>query len=64
MSVVIHLRNLPDEVHRKLKARAELAEKPVKKPTRREFLERLRGHGSVELKVSVVDVLAEEREER
>ena len=76
MSKMIQLRNVPDTLHRKLKARAateglslseyllshirELAEHP----TLLELRERLRQRESVEVDMSPADVLREERKSR
>ncbi len=77
MAVILQIQNVPDEVHRKLEKQATLAGVSISeyalrelerslanKATRQELLERLRSHGSVELRESVVDVLAAEREGR
>ena len=74
--VHIELRNVPENVHRTLKARAakagvslsayllrdlvELAERP----TMEEMIERTRSRQRVELGVSVAEIIREEREAR
>jgi plasmid stability protein len=76
MPVMIQIRHVPEEVHRKIKARAaragmsmsdfllQLLERSLEVATREEFLERLDSLPSVELKESVADILAEERQKR
>ncbi len=76
MSVMVQIRNVPDEVHRKLKARAALAgmsiseyllrdiERSLERPTREELLERLRSRQRVELSEPVAAAVAAERESR
>lgn len=76
MSVMVQIRNVPDELHRKLKARAALAgmsiseyllreiERSLKRPTREELLQRLQSRDRVELRESVAEAIAAEREGR
>ncbi|HSG38534.1 MAG TPA: hypothetical protein VLE27_02755 [Thermoanaerobaculia bacterium] len=76
MSVVVQIRNIPDETHRKLKARAALAgmsiseyllreiERSLEVPTHEEFLERLRSRSSFEPSEPIADIIAAEREAR
>jgi plasmid stability protein len=76
MPVMIQIRHVPEEVHRKIKARAaragmsmsdfllQLLERSLEVATREEFLERLDSLPSVELTESVADILAEERQKR
>ena len=76
MSVMVQIRNVPDELHRKLKARAALAgmsiseyllremERSLERPTREELLERLRSRQRVEPTESVVEAVRAEREGR
>ncbi len=76
MSVMVQIRNVPDEVHRKLKARAALAglsisdyllqelERTLKRPTREELLERLRSRSRVEIDEPIAIAVAAEREGR
>ena len=76
MSVMIQVRNVPDQVHRELKARAALAgmslsdyilkelEKDLQRPTPKQLLERLRTRRPVELSESVADAVRAERENR
>lgn len=74
MSVMVQIRNVPDELHRRLKARAALAgmsiseyllremERSLERPTREELLERLRSRQRVEPAESVVQAVRAERE--
>lgn len=76
MSVMVQIRNVPDDVHRKLKARAALSgmsiseyvlreiERTLQRPTPEELAERLRGRQRVELTESVAAAVAAEREGR
>ncbi|HEY0510907.1 MAG TPA: hypothetical protein VGH73_03325 [Thermoanaerobaculia bacterium] len=76
MSVMVQIRNVPDELHRKLKSRAALAgmsiseyllremERSLERPTREELLQRLRGRERVDLRESVAAAVAAEREGR
>lgn len=76
MAVMVQIRNVPDELHRKLKARAALAgmsiseyllreiERSLKRPTREELLQRLQSRNRVELRESVAEAVAAEREGR
>ena len=76
MSVMVQIRNVPDELHRRLKARAALAgmsiseyllremERSLERPTREELLERLRNRQRVEPTESVVEAVRAEREGR
>jgi plasmid stability protein len=76
MAVMVQIRNVPDDLHRKLKSRAALAgmsiseyllremERSLARPTPKELLERLRSHGKVHLTESVADTVAAEREGR
>jgi len=73
---MVQIRNVPDELHRRLKARAALAgmsiseyllremERSLERPTREELLERLRSRQRVEPAESVAEVVAMEREGR
>lgn len=71
----LQIRNVPDDVHRRLKSRAalegrslseyalsELA-RALERPTRRELLERVRCRSPVD-EVDVVEIVREEREAR
>lgn len=74
MSRMVHIRNVPDAVHRTLKARAADAgrtlsdylltelERLAARPTRHEMLARLHGRKRVTLKTSAATVIREERE--
>lgn len=76
MSTMVQIRNVPDELHRKVKARAALAgmsiseyllreiERSLERPTRQELLARLRSRQKVEPKESVAAAVAAEREGR
>ena len=73
---MIQIRNVPDAIHRKLKARAAmegrslsdyvLAElkKSVETPTRAEVLERIRSRRPVELVPSAAEMIRAERDSR
>jgi plasmid stability protein len=74
MSKMIQIRNVPDALHRKLKARAAEAGTSLSEyllgeigriaalPTREEMLARLHRRSRVELKVPAADVIRRERE--
>jgi plasmid stability protein len=76
MAVMVQIRNVPDELHRKLKSRAALAgmsiseyllremERSLARPTSGEILERLRSQDRVNLTSSVVEAVRAEREGR
>ena len=76
MSRMIQIRNVPDDLHRTLKARAAqagmtlsdylLAEirRSADRPTRHELLKRLESRTPVEPSLPVVDILRELRESR
>jgi hypothetical protein len=76
MPVMVQIRNVPDEVHRQLKARAALAgtsiseyllreiERSLERPTREELLSRLRSRQRVEPSEPVAAAVAAEREGR
>ena len=73
MSKMIQIRNVPDDLHRTLKARAALAGMSLsdyllaearaiaERPTRAELLERLRRREPVELSESAADTVAADR---
>jgi plasmid stability protein len=73
---MIQIRNVPDEIHRKIKARAALAgtsmsefllrelERIAARPTRQEILARIASRPSVDLEPSAAEILREEREQR
>jgi plasmid stability protein len=75
-STMVQIRNVPDALHRKLKARAALAgmsiseyllreiEKSLERPTREELVSRLRSRQKVEPRESVAAAVAAEREGR
>jgi plasmid stability protein len=74
MSVMIQLRNVPDELHRKLKSRAALAGMSLseyllneirlsaEQPTVEEFRARLAERSPVELSVSPAEMIRAERD--
>ncbi len=77
MAVTVQIRNVPDDLHRKLKTRAALAGMSIseyllrelerslaRRPTSGELLERLRSHGSVDLTESIPEAVAAERDGR
>lgn len=76
MPVTIEIRNVSDEVHRLLEARASRAglsmsayllreiEKLVQRPTRQEVLERIAALPAVAPESAAADVLRRERDER
>jgi plasmid stability protein len=76
MAVMVQIRNVPDELHRKIKSRAALAgmtiseyllreiERTLERPTREELLQRLRSHNRVELSEPIAKAVAAEREGR
>ena len=73
MSVMVQIRNMPDGLHRRLKARAAEAgmslteyllgelRRVAETPTREELLERLRGRAPVDLPESAADAVRAER---
>ena len=76
MSTMIQLRNVPDSLHRTLKARAAMAgmslsdyllaeiRSLVDRPTLAELQERMRRRGGVTLPVPAADAVRREREAR
>jgi antitoxin FitA len=76
MATMVQIRNVPDAMHRKLKARAALAgmslseyllreiERSLDRPTPSELLERLRSRPSVEPREPIAKVVAAQRESR
>lgn len=76
MSVMVQVRNVPDEVHRKLKSRAALSgmsisdyllreiERSLERPTREELLERLQSRSRVEPAEPIAVAVEAERESR
>lgn len=76
MSKMIQVRNVPDSLHRKLKARAALEGKSLseyllaelrrgaERPTLAELRERLQGRASSSPSVSPADAVREERDAR
>jgi len=76
MSTMVQVRNVPDALHRKLKARAALAgmslsdyilaelKRSLERPTREELLDRLAQRTRVKTLTSPADAVREERESR
>ena len=76
MSVMIQIRNVPDDLHRKLKARAALAgmslsdylmaevRRLAERPTLDEMLRRLREREPVKTSISAAQAVREERDRR
>ena len=76
MSVMVQIRNVPEDVHRRLKARAALAgmsiseyllrevERSLDRPTREDLLSRLRSRERIEPREPVAAAVAAEREGR
>ena len=76
MSVMVQIRNVPDDVHRKLKARAALSglsmsdyilaelARSLERPTRQEFLERLSTRAPVAVKPRPASAVRAERDAR
>jgi plasmid stability protein len=76
MSIMIQVRNVPDGVHRKIKARAAQAgmtlsdylrveiERIAALPSRDEMLARLHGRTRVKLKTPAAAIIRNERESR
>jgi plasmid stability protein len=76
MSRMVQVRNVPDDVHRKLKARAALAglslsdfilnelERSLDRPTQAELVARLASRTPVKTKLAPVSVLRAERDRR
>jgi antitoxin FitA len=76
MSKMIQIRHVPDEVHRKLKARAALAgmslseyllaeaRRSLERPTRAEILERIARRRAVTPRVPAAEILRGERDRR
>ena len=74
MSKMIQIRNVPDQLHRRLKVRAaeqgltlsdyllRMAEREAGKPTIEELSERIRQQGRVELGVSTADLVRQLRD--
>ncbi len=76
MSTLVQIRNVPRELHRRLKARAAMAgmsmseyalrelRKALERPTREEILERLASRPVRRLRRSAADVIRAERDSR
>ena len=73
MTTMIQIRNVPETLHRRLKARAALEgmsmsrfimreiERALERPSRREWIEAIRSQPEVELDLSPAEILREER---
>jgi antitoxin FitA len=73
---MIQIRHVPEDLHRKLKARAANAGMPLsdyllreirrvaEQPTIEELWERIKHRGSVQLRVSAADLIREDRDAR
>ncbi len=76
MSIMIQIRNVPDDLHRKLKAKAALegmslsefllreVERVADRPSLREFVEKLRRRERVTTRVSPAKAVRSERDRR
>ncbi len=76
MSKMIQLRNVPDALHRKLKARAaeegmslsdyliQMAKRDAERPTIKEFRARWEALPPLELSLSPAEIIREERDNR
>ncbi len=76
MNMMIQIRDVPDALHRRLKARAAMEgvsmsryvlreiERSLERPTRRELLEAIASQPERELNPSPAEVLREERDRR
>ncbi len=76
MSTMIQIRNVPDSLHRRVKARAALAgmsmseyilrelRRSLDRPTREELLERIASREPVELDPPAARIVREERDRR
>ena len=76
MQAMIQIRNVPEALHRRLKARAAIEgmsmsryilrelERALERPSRRELLEAIRSQPELELSPSPAEVLRQERESR
>ena len=76
MKTMIQIRNVPETLHRRLKARAAIEgvsmsryvlreiEKALERPSRRELLDAIRSQPEAALDPSPADVLREERDSR
>lgn len=76
MAVMVQIRNVPDEMHRRLKSRAALAGmsiseyllreigRSLERPTSEELLQRLRNRQRVEPREPIAAAVAAEREGR
>lgn len=75
-ATMVQIRNVPPEVHRRLKARAAIEglsmsdyvlreiRKALERPTRQEVLERLRARPARQLRKSAADLIRAERDSR
>jgi antitoxin FitA len=72
---MIQIRNVPDDLHRRLKVRAaekgitlsdyllQMAEREAELPTFAELSERIRGRGRLDFSVSTAEIIRELRDE-
>ena len=76
MTMMIQIRDVPEALHRRLKARAALEgvsmsrfvlreiERALERPSRREWIEAIRSQPEVELDMSPADILRDQRNRR
>ena len=76
MTMMIQIRDVPEALHRRLKARAALEgvsmsrfvlreiERALERPSRREWIEAIRSQPEVELDISPADILRDQRNRR
>jgi plasmid stability protein len=76
MSKMMQIRDVPDPIHRQLKARAALSglslsdyllaelKRGLERPTRQELMERIARRGRVHLDREPADIIREERDRR
>ena len=76
MSTMIQVRNVPDELHRRLKARAAMAgvsmseyllreiRRSLERPTRAELIDRIAAQPAVDLDPPAATLIREERDRR
>jgi plasmid stability protein len=76
MSTMVQIRNVPDAIHRELKARAALAglslsnyllremKRSLERPTREELLKRLALRAPIRIRPTAAELVRQERESR
>ena len=76
MTMMIQIRDVPEALHRRLKARPALEgvsmsrfvlreiERALERPSRREWIEAIRSQPEVELDISPADILRDQRNRR